>query len=122
VGITGAPAGVVLSGDAITLTAATSGGTGPFTYAWTKDGAPFASSSSITDTPALGDTTYALTVTDSAGAVSNQATTVVHVYDFTVSGSPHSLQILTTGSNTYAITESLVSGSSSVGLPPLAPP
>jgi hypothetical protein len=115
--ITGAPAGVVLSGDSIGLTAAPSGGTGPYTYAWTKDGSPFATTQSITDTPALGDTTYAVTVTDSLGAVSNTATTVVHVYDFTVAGSPTSQQVLTTGSNTYDVTEALVSGSPTSGLP-----
>jgi hypothetical protein len=120
VAITGAPAGTVLSGDSITLAAAPSGGTAPFTYAWTKDGAPFATTQSITDTPGLGDTTYGVTVTDATGAVSNSPSTVVHVYDFIVSGSPTSLQILTTGSNSYAITESLVSGSSTAGLPTIA--
>ena len=115
--ITGAPAGIVLSGDSIGLTANASGGTGPYTYAWTKNGAPFASTQSVTDTPGLGDTTYAVTVTDSLGAVSNTATTLVHVYDFTVAGSPTSLQILTTGSNTYGVTEALVPGSASSGLP-----
>jgi hypothetical protein len=118
--ITGAPAGTVLSGDSVTLTASPSGGTAPFTFAWTKNGAPFATTQSITDAPGLGDTTYAVTVTDANGAVSNSPSTVVHVYDFTVSGSPSSLQILTTGSNSYAITESLVGGSSSAGLPTIA--
>jgi hypothetical protein len=117
VSIAGVPAGVVLKGDSITLTAVPSGGTGPFTYAWTKDGAPFATTQTITDTPGLGDTTYGVTVTDSLGAVSNTATTVVHVYDFTVAGSPTSQQILTTGTNTYAVTETLVPGSASSGLP-----
>jgi hypothetical protein len=115
--ITGAPAGGVLNGDSISLAAAASGGTGPYTYAWTKNGAPFATTQAITDTPALGDSTYVVTVTDSQGAVSNTATTVVHVYDFTVAGSPTSLQILTTGTNTYGVTESLAPGSSTSGLP-----
>ena len=117
VSITGAPAGVVLSGDSIGLSADASGGSGSYTYAWTKNGAPFAASQSITDTPGLGDTTYAVTVTDSLGAVSNTATTVVHVYDFTVAGSPSSQQILTSGSNTYSVNETLVPGSASSGLP-----
>jgi len=117
VSISGVPAGVVLSGDAVHLSAVPSGGTAPFTFAWTKNGAPFATTQAITDTPALGDTTYAVTVTDSLGAVSNTASTVVHVYDFAVSGSPASLQVLTTGSNTYAITETLVPGSVTSGLP-----
>jgi hypothetical protein len=117
VSTTGAPAGVVLSGDPIILTAAPSGGTGPYTYAWTKDGTPFATAQTISDTPTLGDTTYAVTVTDSLGAVSNTATTTVHVYDFTVGASPTSQQILTTGTNTYAATETLVAGSATSGLP-----
>jgi hypothetical protein len=117
VSITGAPAGVVLQGNSISLTAVPSGGTGPFTYAWTKNGLPFATTQTITDTPGLGGTTYAVTVTDSLGAVSNTATTVVRVYNFTVAGSPTSQQILTTGTNTYAVTETLVPGSPTSGLP-----
>jgi hypothetical protein len=117
VSISGVPAGVVLRGDAIHLTAVVSGGTPPYSYAWTKNAAAFATTQTITDTPSLGSTTYAVTVTDSLGAVTNTASTVVSVYDFTVAGSPTSLQILTTGSNTYAITESLVVGSPTSGLP-----
>jgi hypothetical protein len=117
VSITGAPAGVVLQGDTISLTADATGGTGPYTYAWTKNGAPFGTTQTITDTPGLGDTTYAVVVTDSLGAVSTTVMTVVHVYDFTVSGSPTSRQILTTGTTTYDVTETLVPGSPSSGLP-----
>ncbi len=117
VSVAGAPAGVVLKGDSVNLSAVPDGGTGPFTYAWTKDGVPFATTPSITDTPGLGDSTYAVTVTDSLGAVSNTAQTTVHVYDFTVAGSPTSQQILTTGSNTYSATETLVPGSVTSGLP-----
>ena len=117
VSITGVPAGVVLEGNSINLSATTNGGTGPFTYAWTKNGLPFAATQNITDTPGLGSTTYAVTVTDSLGAVSNTASTVIRVYNFTVAGSPTSQQVLTTGSNTYAITEALVAGSPLTGLP-----
>jgi hypothetical protein len=115
--ISGAPGGDVLQGDSVNLTAVPDGGTGPFTYAWTKNGAPFATTPSITDTPGLGDSTYAVTVTDSQGAVSNTAQTTVHVYDFAVAGTPTSQQILTTGSNTFNTTESLVPGSVTSGLP-----
>jgi len=117
VAIAGSPAGIVLLGDSINLTALASGGTAPFSYAWTKNSAPFATSQAISDTPALGSTTYAVTVTDSLGAVSNTASSVVSVYDFGVSASPASLQTLTTGANDYAISESLVPGSSLSGLP-----
>jgi hypothetical protein len=119
VSITGAPTGVVLQGDSISLTAVATGGTGPYTYAWTKNGAPFATTQTMTDTPALGDTTYAVTVTDSLGAVSTTATKLVRVYDFTVAGSPTSQQILTTGTDTYSVTETLVPGSPISGLPPI---
>lgn len=119
-GITGAPSNAVLLGNSVTLTASTAGGTGPFTYAWTANGAPIGGSTpSLTDTPALGTTSYGLTVTDSQGAVSNTVTADVNVYDFALSVSPTSLQVLTSGSNSYSpgVTESLVTGSSSVGLP-----
>ena len=115
--ISGAPGGDVLRATRSTSPRSRDGGTGPFTYAWTKNGAPFATTQSITDTPGLGDSTYAVTVTDSQGAVSNTAQTTVHVYDFTVAGSPTSQQILTTGSNTYNAMEALVSGSVTSGLP-----
>ena len=120
VSITGTPSGAVLNGDTVTLNAVPGGGTAPFSFAWTRNGSPLATTQSITDTPPLGDSTYAVTVTDSAGAVSNTASTVVNDYDFTVSGSPPSLQTLTSGTNDYAITESLVSGSTSTGLPAIA--
>ena len=58
-----------------------------------------------------------MTVTDSLGAVSNTATTLVHDYDFSVAGSPTSLTTLTTGTNTYGVTDTLVSGSPTSGLP-----
>lgn len=117
VSIAGVPAGVMLRGNAVHLTAAASGGAPPFTFAWTKDAAPFASTQAITDIPSLGNTTYAVTVTDSLGAVSNTASTTVRVYDFSVAGSPTTQQVLTTGFNTYAVTEALTAGSPASGLP-----
>src|SRR5438093_8341041 len=120
VAIAGAPAGIVLSGNAVSLSGVASGGTSPYTFAWMKNGAPFAATQSITDSPALGSTTYAVTATDSLGAVSNTASTTVRVYDFTVAGSPALLQVLTNGANSYAITESLVTGSSTSGLPTIS--
>ena len=120
VAIAGAPAGIVLSGNAVSLSGVASGGTSPYTFAWMKNGAPFAATQSITDSPALGSTTYAVTATDSLGAVSNTASTTVRVYDFTVAGSPTLLQVLTNGANSYAITESLVPGSSTSGLPTIS--
>jgi hypothetical protein len=120
VAISGAPAGPVLSGDSVGLSAVPSGGTGPFTYAWTRNGVPFATTQGIIDAPPLGTTSYGVTVTDSSGAVSNTASTDVRVYDFTVGASPPSLEVLTSGSNTYAITESLVPGSPTSDLPTVA--
>jgi len=118
--ISGAPPSAVLLGDSVTLSAITAGGTGPFSYAWTKNGAPFGgSTASITDTPSIGTTTYGVTVTDSLGAVSNTPTVAVNVYDFSLGVAPSSLTVLTTGSNTYSpgVTESLDAGSTTLGLP-----
>lgn len=67
---------------------------------------------------ALGD--YSLTVTgsDLANGGSRSASPVnLRIYDFTVTTAPTSLQVLTTGSNTYTVSVTLVSGSSTVGLP-----
>ncbi len=123
VSISGAPSGAVLLGSSVTLGASTAGGTGPFTYSWTSNGSPIGgSTSTLTDTPALGSTVYGLTVTDSDGAVSNTVTAQVNVYDFSLSAVPTSLQVLTTGSNSYSpgVTESLVSGSTTIGLPSIS--
>lgn len=118
--VMGAPSSAVLLGDSVTLQAVTGGGTGPFTYAWTSNGAPIGGlTASITDTPSLGVTTYGVTVTDSLGAVSNTATAHVNVYDFALAVAPSSLIVLTAGSNVYSpgVTDSLVAGSTSLGLP-----
>ena len=117
--ITGAPSTDLLLGNSIDLHAIPSGGTGPYTFAWTKNGGAFGGTSELIDTPSLGTTTYAVTITDSEGAVSNTASVTVNVYDFSMSVTPSSLQVLTTGSNTYTpgAAVSLVSGSVTTGLP-----
>lgn len=68
-----------------------------------------------TGTGPLG--TFQLTIQGSVGSLTNSAIVNLHIYDFTVTAVPMSLQILTTGSNTYSVSVSLVSGSSTFGLP-----
>ena len=117
VSIAGAPGQEMLSGNPINLTANSSGGNGPLSYQWTKDGAAFGNTASINDIPSLGNTTYAVTVIDSLGAVSNTAAVTVEVYDFAVNGNPTSLKTLTTGSNAFNVSETLLPGSVSTSLP-----
>jgi hypothetical protein len=76
--ITGAPTSSITFGTPITLTANVTQGASPFTYAWTKNGAPFGTTASITDTPAA-DATYAVTLTDSFAFQSNTAQVSVSV-------------------------------------------
>ena len=118
--ITGAPGDAILAGSTVSFGTDTSGGTGSFSYSWTKNGAPFSASSSITDTPGLGTTIYAVTVTDSIGAVSNTASVQINVFDFTVSPSPADSTVLRSSSASYLVTLQLVSGSSTIGLDPIA--
>jgi hypothetical protein len=69
----------------------------------------------------VGD--YPLTVkgTDVANGGSRSASSVnLHIYDFTVTAVPASLNVLTTGSNTYSVSVALVPGSSTTGLPTIA--
>jgi len=115
--VTGVPIGPVLAGDSISLSAIPDGGTPPFAFTWTKNGLTFATSQNITDTPEPGTVDYEVTVTDSLGTMSEPTTTSIAVYDFAFSGNPAILQVLTSGWNTYAITEGLATGSTPTELP-----
>ncbi|HLI51980.1 MAG TPA: Ig-like domain repeat protein [Thermomicrobiaceae bacterium] len=64
----------------------------------------------------LGDSALTITGTNPSGTT-RTASAGLHVYDFSVTANPQSLQVLTTGSNTYSISVSLASGSTTTGLP-----
>ncbi|NUL36641.1 immunoglobulin domain-containing protein [Kosakonia sacchari] len=77
------PTDAVADGDALTLTLAASGGTAPYTYAWSKDGTPISGQTSATLNIAAAASTdsgsYTCTVTDSAATpatVTSSACTV----------------------------------------------
>jgi hypothetical protein len=83
-------------------------------------GLPMTESITITSGPSsIGDFGLSATGTVSgpSGGSRTSTTFSLHVYDFSVVASPTSLQVLTTGSNTYRVSVGLVSGSSIVGLP-----
>ncbi len=67
----------------------------------------------------LGDSAVTITGTDPGGTM-RTASAGLHLYDFGVTVSPSSLQVLTTGSNTYSINVSPSTGSSATGLPAIA--
>ncbi len=117
VAITGAPSEAVLVGSSITLGANVSGGTPPFAYHWLKNGATFASTPTITDSPAVGSTTYALNVTDAEGAISNTASIVVNAYDFSIALAPSSQTIPFGASTTYTLSIVLTGGAGLAGVP-----
>jgi hypothetical protein len=66
----------------------------------------------------LGD--FALTISGTVQGGSRSAAVGLHIYDFTVTATPSSLQILTTGSNAYSASVLLMPGSTTMGLPPIA--
>lgn len=79
----------VEEGTALTLSVTATGGTGPYTYAWTKDGSPIPDASGATYTKpaaATGDSgAYKVTVTDSK-QVSKDSTTCAVTVNPTVPG------------------------------------
>ena len=113
--IVGAPAGAIVLGTVVSLGATVSGGTNPFTWAWTKAGAAFATTPLITDTPPLGDTIYAVTVTDANGCASPSAAVTVRVFDYTISLSPASETVLAGTPATYTASLTLAAGSDTTG-------
>ena len=69
----------ICQGNSLTLAAAVTGGTAPFTYEW--DVAPdsptaLPSTSSLTVTPESGENTYTVTITDANGCSATASTTV----------------------------------------------
>ena len=70
-------------GTSVTLTASISGGAGPFTYAWKRNGVTVSTSTSatLTETPPFGTNIYTVTVTDASGCISESATKEVDVVD-----------------------------------------
>ncbi len=82
--ITGAPAGGILAGTSISLTANVTGGTGSPSVAWSKNGSPFGTASQVFDVPNLGTTTYSVTAMDDSGSAS--ATATVNVFNYFIVG------------------------------------
>lgn len=68
----------------------------------------------------LGDFTFTVSGTNPSNTVRTSNTANLHLYDFTVAAIPSTLQVLTTGSNTYQIQVALTPQSSVQGLPALA--
>jgi hypothetical protein len=66
----------------------------------------------------LGD--FALTISGTIQGGSRSAAVGLHIYDFTVTTTPSSLQVLTTGSNTYSVSVLSVPRSTTTGLPSIA--
>jgi hypothetical protein len=79
VSISNAPVAAICAGSSLSLTAMGSSATGSLGYQWTKDGLAFATTQHITDTPAAGSHTYAVTATDTNGCSSSQASATVTV-------------------------------------------
>jgi hypothetical protein len=112
VSITGAPAGAICAGTAVSLGSNVTGGAGPFTYRWEKNGTVLpATAASLSDAPSIGCNTYTVKVTDASGCVATSAPVIVNVFDFTVSVSPSDQTVLIGGSTTYTVSAALAAGS-----------
>ena len=69
----------------------------------------------VTASGTLGDGT--LTITGADGALTQSATVNLHIYDFSVGVTPTDSTVLRGGTETYAVTLTLLSGSSTTGIP-----
>ena len=69
----------------VSFTATASGGTSPYTYAWTFDGTA-ASRQSVTETLSAGSHTVTLTITDSTGASATSTQTLTVARAVTITG------------------------------------
>jgi hypothetical protein len=78
VSIIGAPAAPVCAGTPVNLTASITNGTAPFTFNWTKNGSPFATTASISDAPSA-TSNYSVTVSDSKSCTSSMGSATVMV-------------------------------------------
>ena len=109
-GSAGAPASVGLAASGIPADASS----GPSTLALPGTGTLTIQTGAVS----LGD--FALIISGTVQGGSRSAAVGLHIYDFTVTTTPSSLQVLTTGSNTYSVSVLSVSGSTTAGLPPIA--
>lgn len=67
-------------GSSLTLTPTVTGGTGSYSYRWTRNGSPVAGGATLTDTPpAVGTYAYTVTVNDADGCTPGTATFMVNV-------------------------------------------
>ena len=118
--ISGTPAGAVPLGTVVSLTALGSGGSGSYTFAWTKTGVFFAGTAGFTDTPSIGDTTYGVTATDSNGCMASASATV-RVFDYSINLSPADETVLAGTPATYNVALTLATGSDTAGGPSSIP-
>jgi hypothetical protein len=108
-------------GASVLLPTSVSGGTAPYTYAWSRDGSPLSGGSTLTDVPLLGVNTYAVTVTDAFGCASAGALKQIDVFDFSLGVSPSDLTLYRSGlARSINASLTLVPGSSTSGLPATA--
>lgn len=106
-------------GTPVTLTALVTGGTGPYSFTWDRNGTILSGGATLVDTPPLGVNLYAVTVRDAAGCSSITTVRQVDVFDFQLTlDVDRGLILLRAGSPQHfrgSIT--LLPGSSTNGLP-----